>query len=227
MRTQRRTLLAGIVAGALLPIAVRAQSTPARYATAAINWPGHKAQVFFSNGTYVRFDLDKGSVDEGYPQPVDNKTWPGLQPYATTIIAACDGAPGKAYFFVSDGTYLRYDTKADRVDPGYPMPVNDKTWPGLGPHASMLTSVLNWKDGKLQFFFSNGTYIRYDIAKDQADPGYPQPIDDDTWPGLAPYKADLAGMINLDNQKAFMFLKTGQYLRYDIPADHVDPGYPK
>ncbi len=37
---------------------------------------------------------------------------------------------GKAYFF-KGRQYVRYDIKADRVDPGYPKPINNETWPGL------------------------------------------------------------------------------------------------
>ena len=220
----RRDLMAGLAVAAL-PVRSRAQGLA--YPTAAINWPGHKAQIFFRDGSYVRFDLDKGTVDPGYPQPVNDKTWPGLADYAQTIVAGCDGPAGKAYFFVSDGTYLRYDTKADRVDGGYPKPVDNGTWPGLGNYGSSIAAALNWKDGKIQFFLTDGRYIRYDVAADRADPGYPQPVNDDTWPGLAAYRRDLAAMINFGDAKAFMFLKNGQVIRYDIPKDRVDPGYPR
>jgi hypothetical protein len=48
------------------------------------------------------------------------------------ITGALNGPGGKAQFFLSDGTYIRYDVAADRADPGYPKPVTDRTWPGMG-----------------------------------------------------------------------------------------------
>ncbi|MBV8889722.1 MAG: hypothetical protein JO305_08660 [Alphaproteobacteria bacterium] len=204
-----------------------AQAADQPYVVGAIKWQGSKAQLFFSDGSYERIDLETGTVEAGYPKPVTDQTWPGLGAYARDIVAACDGPAGAAYFFISDGRYVRYDVTGDHAEPGYPKPVNDQTWPGLGPYAAALSSALDWKDGKLQFFLSDGRYLRYDIAADHVDPGYPQPVDDKTWPGLEPYKDLLAGTFNLDGRKAFLFLKDNRYIRYDITADRIDPGYPK
>jgi hypothetical protein len=84
-----------------------------------------------------------------------------------------------------------------------------------------------WKDGKIMFFLRGNSYIRYDMARDRADDGYPRPVDDKTWPGLARHRDDLAGMLNRGNGKAYLFLLSGGYLRYDIGADRLDSGYPK
>lgn len=46
-----------------------------------------------------------------------------------------------------------------------------------------LDAAVNWGNGKA-YFFRNGQYIRYDVKADRADPGYPKPIDSETWPGL-------------------------------------------
>jgi hypothetical protein len=194
--------------------------------TSAIRWTNGKAQFFLNDGTYIRYDMPTDRMDPGYPKLIDDKSWPGMAPYARLIAAACNGLQGKAYLFLSNGQYLRYDTQADKVDPGYPKPIDDKSWPGMGRYSVALSSALDW-DGKYQFFLKNGQYIRYDVAKDRADDGYPKDITESTWPGVASYKNNLAGMINWGNGKAYMFLNDGRYLRYDIQADRVDPGYPR
>jgi hypothetical protein len=197
------------------------------YIVGGIHWPGNKVQFFYSDGTYARYDVKADKADAGYPQAISNKTWPGLGDYANRIVAAFDGADGKAYIVLTKGQYIRYDVKADRVDDGYPKSIDNGTWPGVGAYANSILAVTNWPGDKLQIFLTDGRYIRYDNAADRAEKGYPQPINDKTWPGLTPYAKHLAGMIQWENGKIYMFLDTGDYLRYDAAADRVDDGYPK
>lgn len=205
----------------------RADSGPSAYVAAAVLWPDDKVQFFLNNGTYVRYDLRTERAEEGYPKPINDQTWPGLGPFAQLILAACNGPNGKAYFFLSNGQYVRYSIQQDRIDPGYPKPVDDTNWPGLGRYSGALASALNWKDGKIQFFLTNGQYIRYDVAKDRADADYPKDVTENTWRGLESFKSLLAGAFNRENGKAYIFLKDGRYIRYDVDGDRVDAGYPK
>ncbi len=199
----------------------------ATYVTAAVNWSNDKVQIFLSDGSYLRFDKRDNRVDPGYPKRINDENWPGVGRYANQISAAVNGPPGKIYFFLANGDYLRYDTSADRVDPDYPKPVTDKTWPGMGRYGKQLLGALNWKDNKIQFFLNNGTYLRYDLTTDRVDEGYPKPISNETWPGLVPYAGQIGGGIKWDQNKAYIFLDNASYLRYDIPGDRVDAGYPK
>ena len=211
----------------LFPAVARAENAASLYVPAAVLWPGDKAQFFLSNGTYLRYDLRADRTEAGYPKPIDDQTWPGLGPYARLIIAACTWPNGKVYFFLASGQYLRYDIQQDKLDPGYPKPVDDRNWPGLGRYAGALVSALPWKDGKFQFFLTNGQYLRFDIANNRVDPDYPQDVSESTWPGLEKYKNMLAGMFNRENGKVYIFLKDGRYIRYDVEADKADEGYPK
>jgi hypothetical protein len=197
------------------------------YTTAATYWPDGKAQFFLSDGTYLRYDVNASRVDPGYPKRVDNDTWPGMGGYGQHVSAAFNTLNNKVIFTLSDGTYIRYDVGSDRADPGYPKPITDETWPGLGPYGSRIISALNWNDREVQLFLSGGEYIRYDLKADRIDAGYPKPINETTWPGLAPYAKHLAGTINGANGKAYIFFDDGRYVRYDIGADQVDGGYPK
>ena len=109
----------------------------------------------------------------------------GMAHAAPPVITASVRWPGnKAQFFLDDGTYMRFDMRENEVEPGYPKPVNNKTWPGLGPYAMQMTSMINWENDKVYFFLDNGTFLRYDIKEDSVDPGYPKRINDSTWPGM-------------------------------------------
>ncbi|MFI0404813.1 hemopexin repeat-containing protein [Actinomadura sp. 3N508] len=124
---------------------------------------------------------------------------------------------GKAYFFVA-GNYYRYDIAIDKVDPGYPLPI-EGNWGGLFP--DRVDAGVMWPNGKA-YFFRGSEYVRYDVAADQADPGYPLPINPN-WPGLWADGID-AGVV-WPNGKAYFF-RGSEYVRYDVAADQADPGYP-
>jgi Hemopexin/Astacin (Peptidase family M12A) len=128
---------------------------------------------------------------------------------------------GKAYFF-RGAEYDRYDPKADKVDPGYPLPIAGN-WPGFPPtFAAGVNAAVVWTNGKA-YFFKGNQYIRYDIAADKVDSGYPLPIAGH-WAGLWTDNMD-AGVV-WPNGKAYFF-KGPQYMRYDIATDKADSGYPR
>jgi hypothetical protein len=84
-----------------------------------------------------------------------------------------------------------------------------------------IDAVALWNNGKA-YFFKGQSYIRYDVASDKADAGYPVPITPD-WPGVWPVGID--SVMVYPNGKAYFF-KEEWYMRYDIAADRVDAGYP-
>jgi hypothetical protein len=181
---------------------------------------------FFKGGQYVRYDSAMDRVDEGYPANIATE-WAGLSSagFDSGLDAAANWGNGKAYFF-KDGQYLRYDIAADRADPGYPVAIAG-AWPGLAEagFGSGIDAVANWGDGKA-YFFKDSQYVRYDMASDRVDDGYPTAIAG-AWPGLAEagFASGLDAVVNWGDGKAYFF-KRGQYVRYDIAADRADPGYP-
>lgn len=187
---------------------------------AAVEWDNGKA-YFFKGNRYVRHDLKADRADSGYPKPINNETWPGL-PWTDSIDTAVNWGNGKVYFF-KGSQYLRYDTKADKVDPGYPKPINNETWPGL-PWTDGIDAAVNWYNGKA-YFFKGSQYVRYDLKADRVDPGYPKPINNETWPGV-PWTEGIDAAVNWRNGKVYLF-KGDSYVRFDIKADRTDPGYPK
>ena len=193
---------------------------------AALSWNSIRSYMFRSNETYVRYSKTLDRADSGYPKATSEDLWPGLGQYANKVVAALEKNTSVSYFFLNDGTYIRYNNILDRADAGYPKPVNDSTWPGLGGYGDKIIATLRWSNDKAYFFLNDGRYIRYDIGDDKADSGYPQPIDDNTWPGLGAYAQDITSAFKWNNSRAYFFLTGQRYIRYSISDDRVDNGYP-
>ena len=187
---------------------------------AAVELASGKVYVF-SGGRYSRFDMGAGSTDAGYPKAIDQQTWPGL-PWTDGIDAAVSYGNGKVYL-LKGGAYVRFDIKTDRVDPGYPKPIDQQTWPGL-PWTSGIDAAVNGGNGKI-YLFKGAEYVRFDIQADRVDPGYPKPIDQQTWPGL-PWTSGIDAAVEAGGGKLYLF-KGNQYVRFDIASDRVESGYPK
>ena len=79
-----------------------------------------------------------------------------------------------------------------------------------------------WDDSKV-YFFRGSEYVRYDIAADRPDDGYPQPISSG-WPGV--FEEDIDAAVVWPNGKAYFF-RGSEYVRYDVAADRADEGYPQ
>jgi hypothetical protein len=128
---------------------------------------------------------------------------------------------GKAYFFKGE-RYVRYDVATNKADPDYPQPIAGH-WPGFPPEFEKgIDAEVMWNNGKV-YFFKGDQYLRYDIASDKVEAGYPQSIVSH-WPGVWSDHID-AGVV-WPNGKAYFF-KGDQYIRYDLAADKADPGYPQ
>jgi hypothetical protein len=134
---------------------------------------------------------------------------------------------GKAYLFLGN-KYLRYDVAANAVDPGYPKPIAGN-WPGLDEAGcGFPTAAVNWGNGKA-YFFQGNQYVRYDLAADKVDDGYPKQIAGN-WPGVveAGFASGLGlyGITRWGNTSEYLF-HIDNYLRYATGPDAVDQGYPK
>jgi hypothetical protein len=181
---------------------------------------------FFNGGSYARYDRGSDTTDDGYPLSVADQ-WPGLAAagFGGGVDAALNLEAGKVYFF-KGGQYVRYDVATDRVDDGYPLPIAGQ-WPGLAEagFGDGIDAAVHWGTGKV-FLFKGGQYVRYDVATDRVDDGYPLPIGGQ-WPGLAEagFGDGIDAAIHWGNGKIYFF-RGGQYLRYDITDDRADDGYP-
>lgn len=151
---------------------------------AAFKANGSTVYYFLDDGRYLSYDVGSDKVRSGYPKEINDSTWPGLGAYKSKIKSTLRWTGDRVYFFLDDGQYLRYDLGNDSVDSGYPKPVNNSTWPGLGAYATQLRAAMKWSDSRAYFFLDNNQYIRYSIASDSADSGYPKATNNSSWPGL-------------------------------------------
>jgi len=157
---------------------------------------------FFSGDQYIRVtrgDSGAGTVDPGYPAPISNWGWGDFG--ANGIDAALHSGT-KCYFFSGD-QYIRVtrgDSGAGTVDPGYPAPLWNWAWEGLGPAiisprrgfgelGSPTSAAVTGIDAALYsgtkcYFFSGDQYIRVtrgDSGAGTVDPGYPAPLWNWNW----------------------------------------------
>lgn len=138
------------------------------------------------------------------------------------IKAAVAWPNGKAYLF-QGSTYRRYSSSSGVLEEaGIPI---SPAWPKLGTIAP--DAGFYWGYGKAYFFFGD-RYVRYDVATDTVEDEYlpPNPPRALAVWGLAAWTDRIDAAMNWGNGKVYFF-RDGEYLRYDIPMDRPDPGYPR
>jgi hypothetical protein len=167
----------------------------------AVLWPDGKV-YFFNGAQYTRYDLGNGRTDDGYPRTIAT-SWPGWpSSWSDGVDAAINWGDGKAYFF-RGAEYLRFDIAADHVDSGYPLPIAGN-WPGWPASWTSVDAAVMWNDGKA-YFFRGAEYLRFDVAADHVDAGYPLPIAGH-WDALF---ATVDQAIATGNGKAYFFRARG------------------
>jgi hypothetical protein len=197
---------------------------------AGLDWndaANNTAYFFRSDMKYVRYNKSEDKADAGYPKNISNSSWPGLDSYKNKISASLKWNNQKGFFFLNDGTYLRYDMNNDATDAGYPKAVNNSTWPGLQGYGNKIVGAINWDETFAYFFLNDGTFIKYNMVADASVAGYPQAVSNTTWPGLAPYATAITATVDWNVQYFYIFLNNNTYIKYDKTANTVMSGYPK
>ena len=146
---------------------------------------------FFAGSQFAGYDVGNDRVDDGYPIPIAT-AWNGMDAagFGAGLDAALNWGDGTVFFFKGD-QYVRYNLLTNGVDDGYPIPIAT-AWNGMDAagFGAGLDAALNWGDGTV-FFFKGDQYVRYNMADNRVDDGYPLPIDP-WWSGLS---ATLSGPI--------------------------------
>lgn len=135
--------------------------------------------------------------------------------------------PERAYVFFGD-QYARCSPASGQPAAGYPKAIVDG-WHGLFrgwlSAERGLDAVYFSRRGKAYFFCGNG-YVRYDLAKDQCDAGYPKYIARH-FPGLWPHRLLAALPCPDRDREVVLFICGRDCLRYDLTHDQLLPGYPR
>lgn len=176
-----------------------------------------KVYFFFENGYYASYDAKAEVIDHGHPMALDEK-WPAI-PRGTEITAAFL-YNRKAYLFSRGGQYWRLDVPSDTIDAGYPKPIKGN-WGNLWSDR-VIQGAINW-NGTQAFFFSGPNYVRYDLTKDVVDGGYPKVVEEH-WKGLVvPAGQRITAVVDgFANGKVYFFFSNGTYARFDVATDAVD-----
>ncbi|HMH53905.1 MAG TPA: hemopexin repeat-containing protein [Candidatus Acidoferrum sp.] len=135
---------------------------------------------------------------------------------------------GKAYLFFDDNTYSRYDMATGRLEEARVAVV--PRWPGL---VGSPKPFVWWGFGKA-YAFTGPTYARYEDGTNGPEgveaaylpPNVPFTIAAQ-WAGMPlTWLAGIDAGVNWGTGKLYFF-RGGEYVRYDVPTDRVDPTYPK
>jgi hypothetical protein len=142
-------------------------------------------------------------------------------------ITAAMNVDDDAYFFLSDGRYIKYDLKDFFMEKGYPRTVSNDNWSGLASHAKDISAVLRYNETYAYFFLSDGRYLLYNLQKQQMSSDSPQSFDGSEWRGIELGNAHIQSIFSWNNGKIYCFLSNQNYLRFDRYDRAFEPGYPR
>jgi Hemopexin len=135
----------------------------------------------------------------------------------------CLVMPSGIMYFFRGTEYMRHDANTGQTAAGYPKPIAGN-WPGFAEagFGDNIDAAVAWPNGKV-YVFKGDSYLRYDIASNTTDPGYPRQISS-AWEGV--FDKDIDAVVVWPNGKAYFFRDT-EYVRFDIAANRADEGYPR
>lgn len=179
---------------------------------------------------YVRFPKTEDKLDASFTGPFA-KAWKGSAE-AVRWMAEAEAAgvsvpslylskTGKVYF-MHGSTYVRATMATHTIDEGFPKSIA-AYWGEMKPGGfdTAMNSALWWDENRV-YFFKGDQYVRYDLAADKVDPGFPKTIGS-YWNGFkeAGFGSGVDAFVRWDKDWAYAF-KNDKYVRFHIPTDKVD-----
>ncbi|WP_434341030.1 metallophosphoesterase [Motilimonas cestriensis] len=213
--------------------------------------------AFYNDGSYDRITLSSGKVDNGYPKAVAGHwpglenygteiigISTVLPDFADVFLT--DNRVAR-YDLAADRVVAGYPKHlpASLIDAPYNNPLeiragvdatgwitaagntgyNEWQDPRAAEQAAKLTAAFALNNASNAWFLNDGQYVEVDPATGNVLPGFP--VDrDEVWQGIAADRT-IVGALKWNDQRAFLFLDDGSYLRMNLTTKSVDSGYPK
>jgi WD40 repeat protein len=142
---------------------------------------------------------------------------PGLA-HAQEIDAGIE-SPGNQVFLVRDDRgVMQYDTTTTNLGSG----PNDLSQTNLGPYMQQLTASFSY-GGVKYLFLRTGQYVGLDANNENVVQQLSY-IDNNNWPGLAPYRTKIEAALRFKGNSILFFLNDGQYIEYDMALKNISFG---
>ncbi len=141
--------------------------------------------------------------------------WYGI-PFPS-VDAATEYSQGRTYLFYKD-KYIQWNYDERTILE----PMSLKDWNGVP--FDRIDAAFYWEVTQKVYLFRGTQYVRYDVATNKTDAGYPKNIQA-MWGGSQMFSSVDAAFRWSGNK--IYFFKDNQYLRYDMSTNKVDQGYPR
>jgi hypothetical protein len=216
----------------------------------AVDWRSGKDRYYFffkDTETYTRIDAEYRNLPDGYPASVNSGNWDSFHSdvknlrfgFSTTNIYSFDGqeAFDRDYlmlFYYKGETPMCcwYDQDDDKVTRR--RPVADTHYRPILPYFDRIVAAtwwesfgVNWigKKSPVRFLMNDGHTFMFDMYEKSVRL---EPIDERTWPGLAPYKDRILTGVQNDRTLAeslfHIFLTDNEFMTYTIPNGELVHG---
>ncbi|WP_156472091.1 hypothetical protein [Sphingorhabdus sp. M41] len=141
---------------------------------------------------------------------------PGLAHAQAEEIDAGIESPGNQVFLVrNDRGVMQYDTRTTNPGSG----PNDLSRTNLGPYMPQLTASFSY-GGVKYLFLRTGQYVGLDANSENVVQRLSY-IDNNNWPGLAPYGNKIEAALRFKGSTILFFLSDGQYIEYDMAQRNI------
>ena len=177
-------------------------------------------------GEHVRFEKGASKAVDGYPLPLDDTQWPGLEVFNTRIVASLNHDDQHIAFFLSDGRFLLYH-KTQKFIQQSPIAISDENWTGLAPFARSISAAYRWSESHSYFFLTDGRVLLYSHEKSSLEEEYPKPLGETIWKDIQPSWGQITHIFSWNSESMFLFFSSGVYARYNRVSYQIDAGYPK
>lgn len=207
----------------------------------AVDWREGKDRCYFffkDTNTFSRFNNADNEVPAGYPAAINSGNWGDFHSHARFLRFGFTTTHTNGDYlnlFYLDGQtpmVCYYHQQTDKVG-GFER-LTEGRWSFLAPYFEKIVAGVWWispswqpgrNDSIFLFLMNDGYYLRYDATNNIVERKI---IDNNTWPGVAPYKYKIITAVQFDRDFAddvfYIFLEDNLYLKYNITDDKFISG---